>query len=110
MRLFRYLFLGISLFMVGVAVWASSKSDLFAEGARLLKEPWMAATLIDFYFNIFIIACWVFYREKNKAIAVLWGVSFIFLGSIGTAFYVFLVLCRIARGESAKTALLGLSA
>nr|XP_033508024.1 uncharacterized protein LOC104118591 isoform X5 [Nicotiana tomentosiformis] len=46
-----------------------------------LLTPWMAATLIDFYINIFAIGSWVAYKESNWITALLWAVLLFCLGS-----------------------------
>lgn len=98
--LIKAVLLFISFFMIGVAVWTSLQSNLWLEGPRLLREPWMAATLIDFYFNIFIISLWVVYRESSPLKSAAWVVSFVALGSISTAYYVFLQLYQLKPEES----------
>ncbi|HTL70368.1 MAG TPA: DUF1475 family protein [Candidatus Eisenbacteria bacterium] len=94
----KVLFLLLSAAMVVTTVAVSAKSDLFQAWPRLAREPWMAATLVDFYFNITILSAWALYREKKSAVAVLWILAFAALGSIATAFYVFLQLSKWRPG------------
>ena len=102
----KVLFLSISLFMIAVTIHTSMRSNLFESWPRLAAEPWMGATLIDFYFNILLISCWVFYREKSRFMAILWILGFVLLGSIATAFYVFLRIAALKPGEGIQKALL----
>ena len=95
----KFLFLGISLFMVYLAIRTSMQSDMFHLPAVVLNEPWFKATLVDFYFNITIISSWVIYKENNLFKSIAWIISFIVLGSIATAFYVFLQLNRLKKGQ-----------
>lgn len=104
--LFKFLFLFLSLAMIGVTAYTSRQSNLITEWNRLGAEPWMRATLIDFYFNILIISTWAAYKEKNKLIAALWIAAFVLLGSIATAFYVFLQIARLKPGEPLQKILL----
>eukprot|EP00271_Cylindrocystis_brebissonii_P002339 TRINITY_DN1288_c0_g1_i1.p1 TRINITY_DN1288_c0_g1~~TRINITY_DN1288_c0_g1_i1.p1 ORF type:complete len:120 (+),score=4.75 TRINITY_DN1288_c0_g1_i1:370-729(+) len=49
--------------------------------------PWMGATLIDFYLNVFILLCWLFYKEDGWLARIIWTALFIGLGSIMTCLY-----------------------
>lgn len=88
----KILFLCISAGMIAVSVYTSLQSDLFAEFGRLIREPWMAATLVDFYLNILLFSLWVIWRERRAVRALCWSAAFVLLGSIATAFYLFLRL------------------
>ncbi|MBF0504757.1 MAG: DUF1475 family protein [Candidatus Omnitrophica bacterium] len=88
----KVIFASISVFMVYLVIVTSMKSDMFHLPTGVLHEPWFTTTLVDFYFNIFIISSWVVYRERNLLASVLWIIAFICLGSIATAFYVFIQL------------------
>ncbi len=92
--------------MIAVTVHTSMKSNLWLEGARLLREPWMAATLADFYFNIFLISLWAAYKEANVTRAVLWIFLFALLGSIATSFYVLIQVVRLKPEEPLENILL----
>jgi hypothetical protein len=96
----KYLFLGISLFMAYLAIRTSCQSDMFHLPVVVLNEPWFKTTLVDFYFNITIISSWVIYKENNLFRSILWIVAFVLLGSIATAFYVFLQLKGLGRGQT----------
>lgn len=65
-----------------------------------LLTPWMAATLIDFYINIFAIGTWVVYKETNWILAVLWVVLLICFGSITTCGYIVLQFLKLSPAES----------
>lgn len=32
----------------------------------------MNATLVDFYYNVALISCWIYLRERSKLAAVFW--------------------------------------
>ena len=101
----KYVFLGLSLFMVYLAIRTSLQSDMFHLPLVVLNEPWFKTTLVDFYFNISIISAWVIYKENNLLRATWWIVAFILLGSIATAFYVFLQLNGLRKGQSIEDVL-----
>ena len=98
-NLLKVIFGSISVFMVYLVTVTSLKSDMFHLPPAVLHEPWFATTLVDFYFNIFIISAWVVYRERNLLASIIWIVAFICLGSIATAFYVCIQLMGLKQGE-----------
>ena len=98
-NLLKVIFGSISLFMIYWVFVTSTKSDMFHLPAAVLHEPWFTTTLVDFYFNIFIISAWVVYRERALLASVIWIIAFICLGSIATAFYVFIQLMGLKEGE-----------
>ena len=102
----KCLFGAVCVLMIGVSVAASLSSNLFEVFPGLLAEPWVSATLVDFYLNILILSAWVIYKEKEIAWAVLWIALFVFLGSIATSFYVLLQLFRLKPGEPVHSILL----
>ena len=104
--LLRILFLSISIFMTYTAIKTSIESNLWDVLPELNRQPWFVATIIDFYFNIIIISSWTIYKEKNITMAFLWIIAFIVLGSIATAFYVFLQLAKLKKGEGLEEVLL----
>jgi len=98
-------FLGMSLFMIYLVIRTSMQSDMFHLSPAVLNEPWFKTTLVDFYFNITIISAWVVYKENNLLRSVWWIVSFILLGSIATAFYIFLQLNGLRKGKTIENIL-----
>lgn len=105
-RLLKYFFLILSLGMIVLVVITSLQSDMFNLPPAVTNEPWFRTTLVDFYFNIAILAAWVIYKEAHWLKSTVWIIAFILLGSIATAFYVFLQFARLKDGESIKEVLL----
>ena len=105
MKNWKFLFLGMSVFMTGLAIVTSIQSDILHLPSVVLNEPWFRTTLVDFYFNITIISAWTIYKENNLLKSLLWIVAFILLGSIGTGFYVFLQLNRLREGQTIEDVL-----
>lgn len=102
----KILFLLMSLGMVVLVVITSVKSDMFHLSPLVLREPWFTTTLTDFYNNITIISAWVVYKEAHWLRSTLWIIAFICLGSIATAFYVFLQLAGLKENEGIEQVLL----
>ena len=104
----KILFASLSIFMIGLVIVTSLKSNLVEATPRLNQEPWFVTTIVDFYFNITIISAWAIYKEKKLTSAILWIIAFIALGSIATAGYVVLQLSRINPRDPLETVLLKL--
>ena len=85
----KFLFLGISLFMVYLAIRTSMQSDMFHLPPVVLNEPWFKATLVDFYFNITIISAWVIYKENNLFRSVSLDLGFYFIRQYCNGFLCF---------------------
>ena len=98
--LLKILFASIAVCMTILTIRTCLQSNLFEVLPALNSQPWFTATIIDFYFNISILSAWVIYKEKNFAKSAGWIISFIALGSIATAFYVFVQLCKLKNGET----------
>ncbi len=105
-RFLKVLFLSISVFMIYLAIHTSMKSDMLNLPKPVLNEPWFWTTLVDFYFNILIISCWVIYKENQWLRSLAWIIAFILLGSIATTFYVFLKLMQLKKDEGLQAVLL----
>ena len=92
--------------VVYVVVDTSLESNLIEQWGYLMSIPWMKATLWDFYANIFVLLLWVYYKESNVAMKVLWTVLFISLGSIAVTGYVILQLMKLKAGDGFEKILL----
>ncbi|QDZ21067.1 DUF1475 domain-containing protein [Chloropicon primus] len=67
---------------------------------------WMPATLIDFYVNVLVLLCWVWYKEESWLSRLFWTAMLVCLGSFGTTLYVFLKLSAMPRPRSIQKLLL----
>lgn len=106
LRILKYVLWSLLLFMIYMVVSTSLESNLFEELSQLVTIPWMKATLWDFYANVFLIYCWVIYKEQKAFPLVLWAVLFFFLGSIATISYVLIQLYKLKPGEGISNLLL----
>ncbi|KAL9665527.1 hypothetical protein QQ045_020947 [Rhodiola kirilowii] len=95
-----------SLFSVlGCFVSATVIYTVVTDGLPFRKQlltPWMAATLIDFYINVFAIAAWVLYKEKNWITDALMVVLLVCFGSITTCAYVTWQLLNLSSQGAAQ--------
>ncbi|HXZ20621.1 MAG TPA: DUF1475 family protein [Candidatus Acidoferrales bacterium] len=95
------LFAAIFVMMIGVTVWASSRSSLFDPAVRAAynAQPWAIATLFDAYCGFITFFVWVAYRERGAAAKILWLVLILALGNIAMSCYVLLQLVRMKPDE-----------
>jgi len=87
-------------FMIVVTITTSLESNLFEEWNSLMAIPWMRATLFDFFTNVIVLLVWVWYRERNIWIKLLWTIIFCTLGSMGSCIYVLVALFQMNADES----------
>ena len=98
----KIIFSIILVWVTYVVISTSLESSLFKEWDFLGSIPWMRATLWDFYANIFIITLWMFYKEKNILLKIVWLILFVCLGSIATCSYVLIKLFKLKDGEGVR--------
>lgn len=65
-----------------------------------LLTPWMAATLVDYYINVFVLAVWVVYKEPSWLAAILLVILLVCLGSVTTCIYITVRLFMLSAEES----------
>ncbi|XP_027934561.1 uncharacterized protein LOC114190016 isoform X1 [Vigna unguiculata] len=96
----KTLFTVVGLLMVATLIYT-----LFIDGLPFRKElltPWMAATLIDFYINVVVLAIWVAYKESNLVSSILWIILLVCLGSITTSAYIVVQFLKLSSQESSQ--------
>jgi len=98
----KIVFSALLIWVTYVVISTSLEISLFKEWDFLGSIPWMRATLWDFYANIFIITLWMFYKEKNIFLKIVWLILFVCLGSIATCSYVLIQLFKLKAGEGVK--------
>ncbi|XP_044960918.1 uncharacterized protein LOC123412027 isoform X1 [Hordeum vulgare subsp. vulgare] len=71
-----FVVIGRTIFSIlGILMAALVTYTVITDGLPFRKDlltPWMAATLIDFYINVFAISVWVVHRESTWISAVIW--------------------------------------
>ncbi len=102
----KIIFALILIWMCYVVISTSLQSNLFKEWNFLGSIPWMRATLWDFYANVFVIYCWIFYKEPSVLWKIVWLILMICLGSIASCAYVLIELFRLKPGEGIEDLLL----
>ncbi|KAK3130711.1 hypothetical protein QOZ80_6BG0497020 [Eleusine coracana subsp. coracana] len=85
--------------ILGVFVAVIVTYTVITDGLPFRKElltPWMAATLIDFYINVFAISVWVAHKESSLISAAIWICLLICFGSITTCGYIVIQLFHVS--------------
>ncbi|CAL5048416.1 unnamed protein product [Urochloa decumbens] len=74
----RIVFSILGIFMAAVVTYTVNTDGL--PFRKELLTPWMAATLIDFYINIFAISVWVAHKESSWISTAIWIILLICFG------------------------------
>lgn len=95
----KIIFSALLIWVCYIVISTGLQSSLFTEWEALSAIPWMKATLLDFYANIFIITLWMFYKEQSVSSKIVWLILFVCLGSIATCTYVLIKLFKLKTGQ-----------
>jgi hypothetical protein len=86
------------LAMTVVLIYGFTVGDFAAEGRRLLSMPWGIVSLVDLYVGFTLFSCWIVYRERSLARAVVWVTLMMVLGFFTASLYTFIAL-QTSRGD-----------
>lgn len=106
LRLFQAILIIILCLFSYLAIMTYQNYPLHKHLLAILKLPWMATTMIDFYINLGLIYLWIFFKEPTILGKLVWLALLFFGGSIATLFYVFLQTFKLAPGDSISKLLL----
>lgn len=102
----------VVLFMAYIIYSTSVQSNLFdlinnwGNSSAENPYPWFSATLYDFYCNVFIIYCWILYKETAWWSKILWLIILVCLGSPASAIYVLIQIYKLKPGQGIEQVLL----
>jgi len=102
----KVLFGGIFVFMVGMTMIVSLRSNLFEVLPAMLSHPWTVATLWDAYLAFLTFYVWVAYKESRAWTRILWFVLIMGLGNIAISFYMLVQLFRLPKDAPVEALLL----
>lgn len=80
---------------VSVAQPDSFASYLFGE---MFANTWQSHFNVDLFLHTLLFTCWVFYREKHSAMALLYGIFSVATGAVFTFLYV-IVIAYLSKGN-----------
>ncbi|KAJ8747701.1 hypothetical protein K2173_014375 [Erythroxylum novogranatense] len=93
----RVIFTVLGFLMLGTLVYT-----IVTAGSPFRKEllnPWMDATLIDFYINVLALSVWVTYKESTWFSASIWIIFFLCFGSLTTCVYIVRQLSKLTTQD-----------
>jgi hypothetical protein len=101
MRGVRALGLTVAVLMTAAIGYGFATGSGFGEeGSQLLGLSWGRVTLVDLYLMLGVFAVWVWRREENKAVALMWTIALMGLGSVAAGAYLFLATPTVPPEES----------
>lgn len=100
----RIVTVALTVVMFGAIALATATGDFGDEGSWILGHPWGRMSLIDLYVGIALFTGWVFLRERNPWVGVVWIPAFFVLGNAATALY---AVIAAFRSEDVNAFLLG---
>jgi hypothetical protein len=89
------------LAMSAALVYGLTVGDFFADGALIVANPWGIVSLVDLYTGFALFGAWIYYREANKLIALVWIVILMVLGFWLASLYVLIQLYK-SNGNYSK--------
>lgn len=87
--------------MTGGLINGFVNGDFFKDGGELMANPWGVMSMIDLYVGFSLFSMWIFFREKNKLIAVGWIILMMVLGFFTGSLYVIIQLYK-SKGDWGK--------
>ena len=76
----------------GILIYGFTQGDFAAAGKFFFNDPWGIVSLVDVYVGFIFFCVWIFYREKNVLVAILWSIAIMILGNFPSGIYAFLAL------------------
>jgi hypothetical protein len=80
--------------MSAALVYGFTIGDFFADGALIVANPWGIVSLVDLYTGFALFGAWIYYREANKLIALVWIAILMVLGFWLASLYVLVQLYK----------------
>ena len=99
MLAFRSLLVAIWLLVAAVTAWALLEMGLWAGAETFmadLRHPWRAQFYSDLEAHLLLVAGWILYRERSKAIGLLLALATMLLGALFTLPYILVASLRAA--------------
>jgi hypothetical protein len=89
------------LAMSAALAYGFTVGDFFADGALIVANPWGIVSLVDLYTGFALFGAWIYYREANKLIALVWIAILMVLGFWLASLYVLVNLYK-SNGNYSK--------
>jgi hypothetical protein len=89
------------LAMSAALIYGFGWGDFFVDGGLIVNNPWGIVSLVDLYTGFALFGAWIYYREANKLIALVWIAVLMVLGFWLASLYVLIELYR-SKGSYQK--------
>lgn len=76
------------LAMTAALIYGFTVGDFGADGALILSNPWGIVSFVDLYTGFVLFSMWIYFRESNLLISILWIIAMMVLGFFTGAVYV----------------------
>lgn len=76
----------------GILIYGFTQGNFGKAGEFFFNDPWGIVSLVDVYVGFIFFCAWIFYREKNVLVAVIWSIAIMILGNLPTGIYAFFAL------------------
>jgi hypothetical protein len=87
--------------MSAALIYGFTVGDFFADGALIVANPWGIVSLVDLYTGFALFGAWIYYREANKLLALVWIAILMVLGFWLASLYVLIQLYK-SNGNYSK--------
>lgn len=106
MKYLKIFMIFVFIFMLVNTVKASLELNLFTHLPVLVRDPWAVMTLYDAYFAFLFFYIWVYYKEENFSMRVLWLLLILTTGTMAMSAYVLKEVFSLKEGEGVSELLL----
>lgn len=72
--------------------------DFFIDGGRLLDNPWGIVSMVDLYVGFILFSMWIFFRERNRFVSIVWIAAMMVFGFLTGSLYVAINL-GLSKGD-----------
>ena len=94
----KYISIAGILAMTFVLLYGFIVGDFFEDGEEILSNPWGLVSLVDLYVGFSLFSIWIWFREDNKVIGLVWILAMMILGFFTGSLYVLYALVQ-SKGD-----------
>ena len=80
--------------MTSVIMYGFIAGDFSSDGALILANPWGIVSLVDLYVGFILFALWVWFKESNIIIKIIWVILLMTTGFFAGSLYVFISVLK----------------
>lgn len=84
--------------MTAVLFYAFNAGDFFADGGKILQNPWGIVSLVDLYTGFVLFSAWIIFREKSWNRSAVWIILMMLLGFFTASLYTLITIYQ-SKGD-----------